>query len=272
MKKPKIIWGIFQTNYSLKDNKLLTLLVVKFCQYLSYTVPDKIITDSRKSYLVHRNKKFCFSKFIIINNGFDTHKFKFSTFNRKIWRKKLKLSESDVVLGMVGRWDPQKNHYGFLKSVSLITNNKFIKIILIGSGITKANKTLVRIIEENNLSTMVKLLNARNDIHRILSCFDIYISFSTGESFSNALGEAMSCKLPCVISNVGDSKFLLGNGGIVCNSFDPKLFSKSISSMINLSKKQKKQIGKIGRSRIIKNFSLPKICNQYFYLYRNITN
>jgi glycosyltransferase involved in cell wall biosynthesis len=272
IKKPKIIWGIFQTNYSLSENKLLTLLVVKLCQYFSYTIPDKIITDSRKSYLVHCNKKFCSSKFIIINNGFDTNKFKFSNLHRKTWRKNLKFSQKDIVLGMVGRWDPQKNHYGFLKSISLLKDNKFIKIVLIGSGISPRNKILVEMVRENNLSTKVKLLNARNDIHKILPCFDIYISFSTGESFSNALGEAMSCELPCVVSNVGDSKFLLGKGGIVCNSLDSKNFSKSIFSILSASKKNKKKMGKLGRSRIIENFSLSRICNQYFSLYKNLTN
>lgn len=50
------------------------------------------------------------------------------------------------------------------------------------------------------------LLERRTDISGLLSVADIYVSSSQGESFSNAIGEALACELHCVVTNVGDSK------------------------------------------------------------------
>ena len=52
------------------------------------------------------------------------------------------------------------------------------------------------------------LLGRQEDIPALLSCADVYISSSLGESFPNSIGEAMACELPCVVTDVGIQSLL----------------------------------------------------------------
>ena len=67
-------------------------------------------------------------------------------------------------------------------------------------------KELTRLIDEYELKDNIILLGRREDIPDLLSAADIYVSSSLGESFSNSIGEAMACELPCIVTDVGRFK------------------------------------------------------------------
>jgi glycosyltransferase involved in cell wall biosynthesis len=61
------------------------------------------------------------------------------------------------------------------------------------------------------------------------SAMDVVVSSSSfGEGFSNAIGEAMACARPCVVTDVGDSARLVGDAGIVVAPESPAALAEAI--------------------------------------------
>ena len=70
--------------------------------------------------------------------------------------------------------------------------------MLCGDDITWGNRSLVGWIENMGLKNNFYLLGRRDDMPRFHASLDIAVSSSAyGEGFSNTIGEAMACGVPC---------------------------------------------------------------------------
>ena len=145
-----------------------------------------------------------------------------------------------------------------------------IFFLLAGRGINSCNQQLQKIIDENDLKERVLLLDERNDMPRLTAALDIAVSSSGAESFPNVLGEAMSCGIPCVATDTGDSSIIVGDTGRVVPPQDAYSLACAIESLINEGPEELNRLGKAAREKIINNFSLQTIAKQYEKLYSKI--
>jgi glycosyltransferase involved in cell wall biosynthesis len=126
-------------------------------------------------------------------------------------------------------------------------------------------------IMEFGLSDRVFTLGERRDIPQLNAAFDIASSASAwGEGFANVIGEAMSCGVPCVVTDVGDSAWIVGNTGKVVARRDPVALAAAWKSLILLSRIKRQQLGIQARQRVIENFSLESVVKQYEDLYSTL--
>ncbi|MBT6472229.1 MAG: glycosyltransferase, partial [Candidatus Marinimicrobia bacterium] len=101
------------------------------------------------------------------------------------------------------------------------------------------------------------------DVPRIMSALDIVVSSSAwGEGFPNVIGEAMASEVPCVVTDVGDSAYIVGKYGRVCLIGDDQCIASSLLQLIE-NKQERKKIGKRARIRIEENYSMDKIKKEY---------
>lgn len=270
LKVPKIIWCVRHSDFSKSTVKYSTYLIMKFCTYLSKHIPNEIIYCSSRAADIHESFGYSTNKRKIIPNGFDLTNFRQSSSKRLKIRNELKINVNSILIGQVGRFHPQKNHLGFLKSICSI-NNKFpgTHFLLVGKGITHNNALISNFIFKNNLSSVVHLLGLRHDIPAIMASLDILVSASTnGEAFPNVIGEAMSCGVPCVVTNVGDSVEIIGNSGVVANAFDSSDIAEKIIKLINLHPSERLKLSKDARQRVKLHYDIRNVIKLYESLYK----
>ena len=114
------------------------------------------------------------------------------------------------------------------------------------------------------------MLGRRDDIPRLTAALDIATSSSVGEAFSNAIGEAMACAVPCAVTDVGDSAWIVGDTGRVARPADAEALAKSWLDLIEIGDKSRRELGLAARRRVEENFNLPNIVRRYENLYEEI--
>jgi glycosyltransferase involved in cell wall biosynthesis len=259
-----VSWAIRQSNISPKVNKRSSLYVMKICSILSHWIPNKIISCSEKARITHVETGYDEEKIVVIANGFDLNKFIPSLESRISVRNELGIPDNTPLVGLIARYDPQKNHEGFLEAARLINKQlPEVRFLLVGSGVDKSNSVLSQKIQKAGVEDVVHLLGRRDDIPRLMASLDVLASSSSGEGFSNVLGEAMACGIICVVTDVGDSADIVGNTGRVVSLEDMASLAKEILYVLSLSRNERQDLSNNSRRRIVNNYEIGTIVEKY---------
>jgi glycosyltransferase involved in cell wall biosynthesis len=264
----RVIWNIRNSNLDAEVNKWHTRMTARLCALFSGWLADTIICNSERATQVHQELGYKKSLFHQIGNGFDLVKFCPDVTAKPTLCKKYDIPEHTFLVGLVARFDPQKDHQNFIQAARrVVTRFMDIRFVLVGTGVDNQNKYLLKEIEETEHSDHFLLLGERNNISQINAALDIACSSSLGESFPNAIGEAMACSTPCVVTNVGDLERLVADTGLVVPSGNPEALANAIINLLDKPKAYRQNLGKLARQRIEKNFSLISIVHEYEQLY-----
>ena len=261
------LWNIRYTALPKPETKNSTLLIIKLLSLLS-SLPQKIIFNSITGANDHCRMGYRRDKSCIIPNGFDTKLFSPSVKNRRSVRLELNIPEEAILIGLIGRFDPLKDHRCFLKAgEKLLSNKREIFFLLTGRDVDWQNRQLKQFIEKLGISEKVFLLGERKDVPRITAAFDIAACSSVAEGFPNVIGEAMSCGIPCVVTDVGDSAWLVGDSGIVVPPRNHEALCEAWLKLIELGSEKRRVLGEKARKRIEDHFSIQMIVKKYEQLY-----
>lgn len=266
----RLIWNIRCSELSI-GTKLTTRLLVKVCARLSQTVPHRIQCCSLVARDVHISLGYDKKKFIVTPNGFDLSRFKPHPPARDSVRQELGISYDAPLVGIIARFHPQKNHVGFLEAAGHLHRKRpNVHFLMAGTDIDKHNLILQETIDKANVRNVTHLLGPRQDINLIMSSLDILASSSYGEAFPNVLGEAMACGVPCVVTDVGDSAYIVGSTGKVVAPGDMIGLAEAMDSLLSLSSFDRAKLGEKARCRIEENFEISHIVGLYESMYREV--
>lgn len=266
-----VLWSIHYSPDLLSLEKRLTALIIKSGAYLSRFSASNIFVSqtSRQKHekLGYRSQHNC-----VIPNGFDTSVLVPSQTAKSEIRFELSLPEDSILIGVMGRYHPMKDHNNFLQAAALISQKyDNIYFLLAGTGIDKDNKNLVDLIQDIQLVKQTKLLGERGDIPRLAAALDIAtLPSAYGEAFPLVVGEAMSCGVPCVVTDVGDSALIVGDTGRVVAPQNPEALAQAWQELIEIKTEDREALKKAARARIQKLFSLDYIVSEYEKLYASL--
>ena len=254
-------------------SKRSTRLTIKPLVRLSHSAPDVILSCSETARDEHIHLGYDAAKIQVIPNGFDISDFKPDADARQSLRTELNLSPGTLLIGAVGRFDPQKDYTTLIAAAGwLHAARPEVHFLLCGEGLSDENEALTDRIESRGLQKRFHLLGRRSDIPRITAALDLATSSSSsGEGFSNVIGEAMSCGIPFVATNVGDAALILGETGKVVPPREPASLAAAWNALLSLPAEQRAALGAAARQRIEEHFSLPAVAGQYAALYRELT-
>jgi glycosyltransferase involved in cell wall biosynthesis len=264
-----IVWNIRNCNTSRKALSISTRIIVYINSVISNFIPKRIISVSQIAALHHIKIGFNSNKFVNIPNGYEFNE----TLKQSIDLLELK-NKSSFLIGMIARYDPQKDHKNLLKSLAILKEKHLeFNCLLVGTGMCLDNKKLINEIDALKLNDCVNLLGRRDDISNVMKVLDLHILSSFGEAFPNVLVEAMSNKTLCVSTDVGDSSLIInGNGWIV----EPESPSKLANAIIDahklfLNNRQEWELMRIkAKESVTLRYSIDTILEMYLKLYKEL--
>lgn len=268
----RVIWGLRHSNLSKTTNKRTTLAVVRLCALLSGWLPTQILSCSHRAKEVHAAVGYLNEKIHVIPNGFDLSHFAPDVSARASLRAELGLPHDAVLVGVVARFDVQKNHFGFVQAAAqLQTQLHRVHFVLAGAGVDGGNLELQEAIAaQPRLQTHMHLLGRRDDIPRLMAAFDVLASPSHGEAFPNVLGEAMACGLPCVVTDAGDSAEIVGSAGRVVAVGDMAALAQQLQEVLQLTETQRAALGQQARTRVQAEYEIGHVAGLYQAFYERV--
>ncbi|MCW8409264.1 glycosyltransferase [Legionella sp. PATHC035] len=211
---------------------------------------------------------------VVIPNGFDFDHFNAQRIARSTVRNELGLHPSELLIGCVGRFHPDKGHDTLIKAVALLRNRKDQKIrfLLVGRDCEQNNLELMSLLNSLELTALFILLGERTDIPECLAAMDIFCMPSRKEGFPNGLGEAMSMGLPCVATDVGDVHVLVEDTALLVAPDDPEALARGLTEMIEMDPDQRKMLGQKALMRVHSKFSLESVHERFYALYKELSH
>lgn len=252
------------------DETIIDKSFILFCS-LTANFTEKVVFVAQNSKIQHKALGYCCNNSSVIPNGFDTSLFKPSNEARLSIREELGLSPESFIIGLLARYDQMKDHANFLRAAALLVKDfPEIHFILAGNQVEPENQSLYQLIQDLGIVDRIHLLGERRDIPRLSAALDILTSSSAyGEAFPLVVGEAMSCSVPCVVTDVGDSAWIIGNTGTVVPPRNSGALANAWKDLIELGSEEREALGRAARARIIEHFSLDSVVAQYENLYES---
>lgn len=271
IKSCKLVWNIRCSAIPFESYRPRTGWIVALCSRLS-SRPDAIVVNSRAGIQQHLGLGYNSSHIHFIPNGFDLDRFCPDPQARLSVRRELGIQDDALILGLVGRLDRLKDHATFLQAAAAIIREHQQKVyfVLIGEGLEWETPALASEIKDFDLQDKVILLGPRDDVPRLTAAFDIACSTSISEGFPNTIGEAMSCGVPCVVTDVGDSAAIVGDSGRVVPAGDAMALARGCGDLLALGYQGRRELGIKARESINRDYSLPKIVRMYSALYDSL--
>jgi glycosyltransferase involved in cell wall biosynthesis len=251
--KIKFVWGVRSSELDLSYYDRVSRFLIRIEGLLS-KYSDQIIVNSYAGYNHAIKRGFPEKKMLVIQNGIDTKRFYIDNQKRNRLRSDWEIANNQKLIGLVGRFDPLKDHQTFLMAASHLAENfEDVRFVLIGDGPGDYRKKLEEL--SSDLQLMKKLIwaGASIDMTSVYNALDIIVSSSSSEGFSNVICEAMACGVYPVVTDVGDSRMIVGDIGKVVIPRDPLALAEGLKVALAEIKEINPERT---RKRIVDNFGL----------------
>jgi len=212
--------------------------------YLVNLLTDKILTASEKSCRLKNRKKI-----EVTGHGIDTSYFKPAIPNNS----RESLEKFKIV--SIGRISPAKGYEILIEAVAKIKN---IEVEIIGGPVLKKDKEYFQNLKQ--LAGNIRFLGSvpHSQILPYYQNCDLFINSSQTGSVDKAVLEAMACQRLVLTSNEA-FKDILKDERLLFKPKNPQDLSEKIINLMNLSKEDRKEIGRRLRKKVVDNHNLDKL-------------
>ncbi|TKB75404.1 MAG: glycosyltransferase [Nitrospira sp.] len=251
----KIVWGVRSARLDWQQCDWLARANFKLSCRLS-GLADAIIANSHAGRAYHITSGYPAEKMLVIPNGIDTERFRPAPTLRERTRSAWGISTGESLIGLVGRLDPQKDHPNFLRAASLVARRRErVRFVCVGDGPDEYRMRLQALARSEGLDGRLLWMPNPPDMPAVYNALDVTVSCSFGEGLPNVVGEAMACGVPCVVTDVGDSAWVVGDVGEVVPPRNPLALAKAIEKVLAEGRGDSSAI----RSRVMAHLSVDRL-------------
>ena len=267
-----VIWGIHHSRIDSSDTKRFTVWTVRACAWFSKQLPARIICCANSSESAHIQLGYDAEKMEVIYNGIDSEIFRPNPEARLALRSFLGIPPDSLLIGMAGRLHRHKDHNNFFAAARLLRAElPDVHFVLCGEGLEPDSPKLAAEVADG-LQGHCHLIGQQREMPAFYSALDIAANSSLSEAFPLAVGEAMACGIPCVVTDVGDSPAIVGATGRIVPAREPALMASAWRELIDAGAETRRMLGDAARERVVTHFSVKQFSQRYEALYRNVGN
>jgi len=256
-----IVWNLRCSNMDLSRYRWSTRVIVRLLAWLSPR-PDMVMANSDAGRRWHEHLGYRAKQWELVPNGIDTKAFSPDPDARDRWRQRLGVKRDSILIGMVARRDPMKDHEGLLRAAAdAALRQPHLEFVLAGRGVTQDDQGLVGLVA--SVAAPVHLIGECDDPAGLNAALDIAVlSSAYGEGFPNVVAEAMATGVPCVATDVGDSKSIIDKTGYVVPPRDPRALAEAIVTLAG-DQSLRVRLGRAARERVEQHYALSSAVARY---------
>jgi sugar transferase (PEP-CTERM/EpsH1 system associated) len=208
-------------------------------------------------------------KLTVIPNGVELHRFDHLPTQAEA-RRRLGLPGTTTIMGAIGRPRPVKGYRYLIDAFAqLAPSHRELNLLLVGNGAERT--ALVEQARQSSLADRVIFLDDQTDIPALLPALDLLVAPSLWEGMPMVVLEAMAAALPVVATRVGGTPDVVVDGktGLLVAPADVTLLAHAIERLLQ-DPSLRQQMGRAGRARVERNFSIEQNVAQTQALYEQL--
>lgn len=205
----------------------------------------------------------------VITHGIEIPKVKSLSSGYNRIRKEFGLRVDEVVVGIIGRLVPVKNHALFLRAAKRVLDSvDNVKFLVVGDGYLRND--LEETANRLRISQSVIFIGWKNDINEAFKAIDMLVLCSTTETQGLVVLEALSFAKPVIATDINQISETVINGstGVLVPLNDVTALSRAIMELAANSR-LRRTLGRKGRDFVKKEYSLKNMADKTVNLYRD---
>jgi glycosyltransferase involved in cell wall biosynthesis len=255
--KVRVFWCIRSANLEVIFDRVART-ICWFERRLSHFA-DCIVVNSQAGVHHAASCGFPLDKMIHIPNGIDVNGLYFDPPAGERVRVEWGFTPSERLIGLIGRFDPIKDHPNFLRAAARLAQGvPEVQFVCIGDGPAQYRMRLEALSRELGLEQKVMWVPARPDMKAVYNALDVVCLCSLSEGFPNVIGEAMACGRHCVATDVGDCHLLVGDAGVIVPPDDPEALAEGLRQVLCVGRNPNER----GRQRILEHFTVTHLTDR----------
>jgi|TARA_R100001143_G_C3360873_1_gene135503 glycosyltransferase involved in cell wall biosynthesis len=267
-----IIWGIRTTDIT-KGGSRVTRAIRWLCARLSRHIPMRIVCAADVSLRKHSDVGYDSARMLVIPNGIAIERMTATPEAVVALRREYGLTPSNRVVGMVGRFNTVKGQEDFVASTRRIASAcPEARFMMVGLGCDLQNPQFKVLITQSAAADRFVLMGKRTDVPVCLAAMDVFVLPSRTEGFPNVLAEAMAMARPCVATDVGDARKVLGDSGFVVPPEKPDALANAVLAMLNASDEMRAAYGASAQHRVETEYTMVRSAQGFEALYDSVAN
>jgi len=269
----RLVWGFRASNMNLAQYDW-SHRVTEALQRLLIRRPDCIVVNSYAGRDFAASRGFSPSLQTVIPNGIDTGTFTRDPNAGRSIRESWGIPDEAHLIGIVARLDPMKDHKTFLQAAAMaVQSGQDLRFVCVGDGPPDYRAEMHSVAADLGLDQVLNWTGERRDLPAVYSALDLAtLTSAFGEGFPNAVGEAMACEVPCVVTDVGDAAIVVGDLGDVVPPSRPEALATAWTTMASEPSELREARGLDCRNRIVERFSAAAMVRAHVGLYETLVS
>lgn len=259
LRNTRVVWGLRASDMDYSKYDRLSRCQHRLERLLAPSA-DLIIVNSYSGLEHAAAHGYPRDRMRVVPNGIDVGRFHPNPEARVKIRREWGIKDHEVLVGLVGRVDPMKDLPTFLNAAAVFAQARDdSRFAIVGDGPEDYRRQVVEHSGRLGIAHRLIWAGSRPDMPDVYNAFDLACSSSVTEGFPNAVGEAMACGIPCVVTNVGDSARIVHDATLVVPPRDPRALADAWRECLG---RRTEQTARQARSRIQELFSVKNLVQQ----------
>ena len=266
--------------YFSRPKSLVFVLIERFLARMTDTIIA--ISESQKQELARKYRIAPPEKIHTIGLGFDLRPFLAGRALQGEFRNRLGIDDDSLLIGIIGRLVPIKNHVMFFGAAKLfLDQNPGLKIVFVVGGDGELKDELEAYSEKLGIAGHVRFCGWIKDVPSLYADLDILALTSRNEGTPVSIIEAMASSVPVIATDAGGVRDLLGppdggpsaegfvvcERGILCGKDDIQGFSNGLKYLVDADGDGNGNRTRRARSFVEKAFSQSRLLKDIEALY-----